>query len=1139
LTPIIRCLFFILIIILPFSASSQKEWSNWYANSSTKLSFKNGNAEVVKDFIAEIPPFPPFENLFHFYHWAQSPITSYSDPVTGEMLLAISNHVGFGKNYWDFPTPDFLRSCPDKRSYQIIPIPDKPGKFYIMQFQSIAADLAAQETGLQVRCPNAIGLGYSIADLSLNNGMGDFSTVNKVLSGGLTEQITYVRHANGKDVWIIVHPYGSANYQAILATSDGFNAPVVSTIGAVINGGSRSVYGLMEASHDGKLLAVYRSIPLANGRQNSDLELFDFDNATGKLSNYRTKPNDGYISGIQFSPDNSKLYAVLYSQDYDYSKLVQWDFNQPDFEKSKTIIYERYRAELIDMQLGPDGKIYISRHREYYENDIKDYLMVIQCPNLPQFACNLKIRGPEITMFYLPVLINDFINSAKVAPIPKFSLGNDTAICFGTYKLSAPAGWESYQWNTGDTTREITINKTGTYYVLTGNTGFSCPSGYGSIIISDQAKKLDLGKDSGICAGSSIPIKIPDGYINILWPNGSQTRDSLISGGGEIIISAKDLNGCFTKDTINIFSKYFPRANFGNDTVLCNNEKLILRLEPIQEFSPTAVYKWQDSTTKANLVVTKPGTYWGTVSFDGCTVSDTIKVSYLNTEQVSLGADTTLCKGDTLLLSPSVPGASYQWSNGATTPLIYAHTGGTYWVKVDNGLCVLSDTIQVNFTPKPSVFLGKDTAVCVGERLVLNPNLTGGKFLWQDGATTANYTVSKEGLYWLHYSFNGCTVGDSIRVNYLSLPPLNLGRDTTFCAEGSFLLSAADTSINHYLWQNQGSQPFFRAVDAGTYHVVVTGKNGCLNRDTIILSTVPLPKFSLGADTSLCTGSTLVLNPPALSGAAYAWSTGSLLGQQALQQSGTYWLKADRQGCTFSDTISVYFKPNPQVNLGRDTSLCEGSGMLLTVNQTGAGFTWQNGTTANNLSVNKAGLYYVTVDLDNCLGKDSIRVSYLDKPVLLIGQDTSICLGQKITLTPTVNTSVSYRWQDGSTQPSLSISDTGFYTVSISNVCGNQTRNISVSSGLCQILMPDAFTPNGDLLNDVFRVKYPFRVNYFRFQIYNRYGTVIFETDQMLKGWDGKVNGQLASSGNYIWVIKVENSDGKTHTYKGSVVLMR
>src|SRR4051812_27096537 len=193
-------------ILLQLIVVGQKEWSNWYSNGNELLTFKDGSAKRVTNFISPVPAYPPYENLYHFYYWGAGGI-SYSDPVTGDLKFIISNRLGFSRDFKDFPLDTFVRSCPDNKSYHIIPFTNDPNKFYVVQFQSAAADLLSQESGLQVRCPNAIGLAYSIVDLNQNGGLGDFTAINRPITSGLTEQITLVRHANGKNVWIIVHPY--------------------------------------------------------------------------------------------------------------------------------------------------------------------------------------------------------------------------------------------------------------------------------------------------------------------------------------------------------------------------------------------------------------------------------------------------------------------------------------------------------------------------------------------------------------------------------------------------------------------------------------------------------------------------------------------------------------------------------------------------------------------------------------------------------------------------------------------------------------------------------------------------------------------------------------------------------------------
>ncbi len=212
----------ILFICLSLTVSAQKEWSNWYFNGRSLLTFKHGYAEPVSDFVN---PVPPFTDWYNFYNFGSGGI-SYSDPLTGNMKLIVSNRTAFSSNYEDMPNDNFIKSCPDKYSYHIIPFHSDKNKFYILQFQSAFADLYQHESGLQVRCPNAIGLAYTIVDLSLNNGQGDYYKENTGIAGGFTNLITTVRHANGKDVWVIVHQYNSNQYSAILITDDGFQPAV-------------------------------------------------------------------------------------------------------------------------------------------------------------------------------------------------------------------------------------------------------------------------------------------------------------------------------------------------------------------------------------------------------------------------------------------------------------------------------------------------------------------------------------------------------------------------------------------------------------------------------------------------------------------------------------------------------------------------------------------------------------------------------------------------------------------------------------------------------------------------------------------------------------------------------------------------
>ncbi len=1118
----------------------QKQWSNWYYDGRNLITFKNGNPENVTNFIANPPPIPPYSNIYHFSYWGKQGI-SYSDPTTGEMKFIISNGLGYGTDYNNFPNQEFIKAClPDQQSYHIIPFADNPDKFYVLQFQSSVAALLAQETGLQVRCPNGIGLGYSIVDLKLNGGLGDVFSINNGITGGLTEQITLVKHSNGKDVWVIVHPYNTAQYNAYLVTSTGILAPVVTNIGVLINGGSKTAWGTLTASHDGRLLAGCRSITPETGSE-SDIELFDFNNATGVLSNYKSMPSQGHVLKMCFSPDNTKLYAMGFDENYRSSIVNQWDFNQADVAMSRTKVASVLGGSIWDMQLAPNGKIYLNLYREYNVNGVDySYLPSFECPNLPQYASNFKLKGFQIPYAAaFPPLINDFINEPPVTPTPSFSIGDDTTICFGSLTLAAPTGWQSYRWNTGETTKNITITNPGTYYVLTGNTGFSCPEAYGFIEVADAAIKLELGKDTFLCPNTPYFLHVPDEYTNISWNNGSNTRDSILYTSSTIIITAKDKNGCSTGDTLLVGRKYYPLANFGNDTTLCGNETLLLKLEPNKNPFTTSDYIWQDNSKLDTFRVSKPGTYFGTVTFQGCTASDTISIQYLSGENFTLGRDTSLCSGDTLLLTAPINNSTYLWNTGENTKSIKVFKSGIYNVRVSNGICTSRDTIEVSFLDRPAFSLGNDTVLCKLKTLQLQPSLIGGNFLWQDGSTKPQIIVNTAGLYSLKYTLNGCSYADSILVAYKNNPLVELGIDTSFCTGQQLFLKPNKDDIKGFLWQDKSTQSEYRVTVSGTYFVTATAFNGCSTSDTVKIKVNAPPVFNLGNDTAVCANKiiTLSVNLPQ---AQLLWNNGSTTDKILVTQPGTYCLKATQDGCSFNDSIIVNFKAIPVLNLGADTTLCDKTILKLYPNAIDVKYMWQDGSTQNYFNVKTPGVYYVTLENPGgCTISDSINVSYLQAPILTLLKDTLICPRQTITLMPSVNTPVKYLWQDGSKLPFLNIKDTGNFQLTVENVCGTAKRSIKVRKGICQLFIPNSFSPNNDNLNDVFRIKYPFIVRSYHMNIYNRFGQQLFSTKDISVGWDGRFKGLPQLGGAYVWQISFIDTDGSSKTLQGTVMLIR
>jgi gliding motility-associated-like protein len=133
---------------------------------------------------------------------------------------------------------------------------------------------------------------------------------------------------------------------------------------------------------------------------------------------------------------------------------------------------------------------------------------------------------------------------------------------------------------------------------------------------------------------------------------------------------------------------------------------------------------------------------------------------------LSLGNDTTLCLGQTLLLNAANNNSTYLWQNGSTGPSFTVDTAGIYSVRVDEDGCDTTGSLTVSYITKPSVYIVPDTTICVTQQLILNATYPNSTYEWQDGTTNADYIVRKPGIYSVQVT-NGCGfITDSSTVNF-------------------------------------------------------------------------------------------------------------------------------------------------------------------------------------------------------------------------------------------------------------------------------------------------------------------------------------------------------------------------------------
>ena len=169
---------------------------------------------------------------------------------------------------------------------------------------------------------------------------------------------------------------------------------------------------------------------------------------------------------------------------------------------------------------------------------------------------------------------------------------------------------------------------------------------------------------------------------------------------------------------------------------------------------------------------------------------------------------------------------------------------------------------------------------------------------------------------------------------------------------------------------------------------------------------------------------------------------------------------------------------------------------------------------------------------------NAVQITLDTLPVPDLSKFTTLCQGDSLVLNP--GNFDSYLWQDGSTKNKFTVKKQGTYLVTVTNSCGSSTTETTIATTVCNIIFPNAFTPNDDSNNDFFGLKYPAVFTRFRLSVYNRWGQNIFTTEDPAKEWDGKYNGKPAAAGTYIWTCEYTRPGFKNaFQMKGTILLLR
>lgn len=578
-------------------------------------------------------------------------------------------------------------------------------------------------------------------------------------------------------------------------------------------------------------------------------------------------------------------------------------------------------------------------------------------------------------------------------------------------------------------------------------------------------------------------------------------------------------------------------VSLGPDTMLLCSQKPIL----LQTQNNYGSYLWSTGATTPAILITSPGQYWLKVDSSFCQSADTINIGVLPPAKVNLGNDTMLCSITSHLLKAQHIHGSYLWSTGATTPAISIASPGQYWLKVDSGYCKSADTINVGLLPQVKVDLGNDTIVCPNASLQLLAKSVGATaYTWSTNEKTPAIRVNTSGWHWVDASNGYCQARDSIRINFWPLSVgLSLGPDTSYCFSNPLTLQPFTFIVpDSLLWNTSAKTSAIQVYGPGMYWVEAA-KWGCTYRDSLLLSQKPIPIISLGTDRMICKTDSIMLDA-GNSGATYLWNNQTFSQTQTVQAPGFFRVTVtNAQGCSDSASITLDTFPSPFVFLGTDTFVCEGDAIVFDAGINRKTYLWQDGSAGRTMETLKAGSFHVVItDANNCRAEDEVILSMKKIPKPDLGLNIAVC-NPDLILKPTAEF-IAYTWQDGSSSSFYRVTDYGAYTLKVidSNHCVGSTQVEVTDNCSYGLFIPTAFTPNGDTNNDYF---FPVIRNIKRisWQVYNRWGEMVFQTNELNKSWDGMYKGQPAPSEVYIYQVTYTALSDKVFSLKGNVTLLR
>jgi gliding motility-associated-like protein len=436
----------------------------------------------------------------------------------------------------------------------------------------------------------------------------------------------------------------------------------------------------------------------------------------------------------------------------------------------------------------------------------------------------------------------------------------------------------------------------------------------------------------------------------------------------------------------------------------------------------------------------------------------------------------------------------------------------------------------------------------------------------------------------LEFTTADCTRGAHWGYAYIDVGDCNVSASAEYLCKVNTASFTGPPGFQQYQWYNDNFTTLLGngetlvlnpAPVIHTLHVIVIPYNGFGCSDTLDASIYPiLPEAKAGPDTVICPGKPLTIGTPAMSGFSYAWSPPDNLSDSltampvsTTMQPATYILTVTsiESGCVDKDTLNIAVFQPISVAASPNQAICPGQSVNLQATGDAVSYSWSpatglsSATVFNPIATPRVTTTYQVTGFDGhaCFtDTGSVTVTVYPKPAVDLGPDLVLSTGSMQPFSPVTQNGPIVLWQwspadnlscTTCANPAAEVKKNITYHATVTNEYGCTAMDSVSIKTFClgsQVFIPNAFTPDGDGVNDILMVRGKGIALVRSFKIFSRWGELVFEKKNFQPndpafGWDGKIRGVTGPAEVYVYTAEVVCENNLINTYKGNTTLLK